>query len=96
MATILPLRQQLTPAVPPESSAEPCDHIHESTSRYDHELKVLTFLLVCPVCHTERVIHSQAYEPHFIPNAGPETATAGASVHELPTRREQPPLRRAA
>jgi hypothetical protein len=44
-----------------------CDHFHESTSRYDHAAKVLTLLLVCPVCGTERVIETLEYEPRFKP-----------------------------
>jgi hypothetical protein len=34
--------------------AVPCDHLHESTSRHDPVEKLLTFLLVCPVCHMHR------------------------------------------
>jgi hypothetical protein len=40
-----------------------CDHICETTSRYDHARKVLTFLLMCPVCGTEQVVESLDYEP---------------------------------
>jgi hypothetical protein len=43
----------------------PCEHLHDSTTRYDHDQKVLTFLLVCPVCRTEKVVDSQHYEPRF-------------------------------
>jgi hypothetical protein len=43
----------------------PCDHLHDSATRYDHDRKVLTFLLVCPVCRTEKVIESRHYEPRF-------------------------------
>ena len=45
----------------------PCDHLHETTTRYDHDQKVLTFLLVCPVCRTEKVIERRHYEPRFRP-----------------------------
>ena len=40
-----------------------CDHLHDSTSRYDAAAKVLTFLLVCPACGIERVVETLAYEP---------------------------------
>jgi hypothetical protein len=42
-----------------------CDHLHDTTSRYDHSAKVLTFLLVCHDCGTERVIERLPYEPGF-------------------------------
>jgi hypothetical protein len=40
-----------------------CDHLHESTSRYDVPAKVLTFLLVCRTCGIERVVETLEYEP---------------------------------
>jgi hypothetical protein len=40
-----------------------CEHLHESTSRYDAAEKVLTFLLVCRTCGIERVIETLDYEP---------------------------------
>ena len=43
---------------------EPCDHLHETTTRYDRARKQLSFLLVCPVCGTEKVVETQHYEPH--------------------------------
>jgi len=42
-----------------------CDHLHDTTSRYDHSAKVLTFLLVCHVCGTEKVIERLPYQPRF-------------------------------
>ena len=45
--------------------AERCDHLHESTSRYDQAEKQLHFLLVCPVCKTERVVDTVDYEPQY-------------------------------
>jgi hypothetical protein len=42
---------------------DPCGHLHETTTRYDHERKLLTFLAVCRICGTERVIETQHYEP---------------------------------
>jgi hypothetical protein len=66
--------------------AAQCDHVHESTTRYDHGRKVLTFLLVCPVCGTEKVVETQRYEPRFEPSP----------VRPLIVRADQRPLRRAA
>jgi ribosomal protein L44E len=57
---------------------QPCDHLHETASRYDHAAKRLELLLTCPVCKTEKVIHSLAYEPRFEPS--------GATVHPLRRR----------
>ena len=53
------------PKRPPQPGS--CDHLHESTSRYDRRRRLLTFLLVCPICATERVIEVQRYEPRFEP-----------------------------
>lgn len=72
----------------------PCDHLHDTTTRYDHVEKQLTFLLICPVCGTERVIETQDYEPRFEPH--PANEPAGATVHQLPIRRHGQPMRRAA
>jgi hypothetical protein len=71
-----------------------CEHLHDSTSRYDRDRKQLMFLLVCPECGTERVVDSIHYEPHFTPH--PPAESAGATVHQLPVRRQSQPLRRAA
>jgi mycofactocin precursor len=46
----------------------PCDHVHDSTSRYDRDRGRLTFLLVCAVCRTEKVIETLQYEPRFQPS----------------------------
>jgi hypothetical protein len=76
----------------------PCDHLHDSTTRYDHDQKLLTFLLICPVCRTEKVIETQHYEPRFQPRPAPQLAdaSAGATIDQLPVRRHEPPTRRAA
>jgi hypothetical protein len=74
--------------------AERCDHLHDATSRYDHDRKQLTFLLVCPVCGTEKVVDTLPYEPRFTPHAVPEST--GATIHQLPVRRREQPVRRAA
>ena len=42
-----------------------CEHVHDSTTRYDHDRKLLTFLLVCSVCGTEKVVETMHYEPRF-------------------------------
>jgi len=55
-----------------------CDHLHDTVSRYDHAAKQLELLLTCPVCETETLIHSLAYEPRFEPSV--------ASVHALNAR----------
>ena len=72
----------------------PCDHLHEATTRYDHVAKLLTFLLVCPVCRSEKVIETCHYEPHFQPH--PATGPAGATLHQLPVQRSGEATRRAA
>lgn len=55
-----------------------CNHLHDTSSRYDHAARRLELLLICPVCKTEKVIHSLAYEPRFEPS--------GATVHPLRQR----------
>jgi hypothetical protein len=65
-----------------------CDHPHDTTTRYDRAAKRLDFLLVCPVCKTEKLIHSLEYEPRFEPT--------GATVHTLrPRDAVQAPCRAA-
>jgi len=44
-----------------------CDHLHDTTTRYEHAAKRLDFFLVCPVCGTEKLIQSVPYEPRFEP-----------------------------
>jgi hypothetical protein len=78
-------------------TAAPCDHVHDSTTRYDHDQKPLTLLLICPVCGTERVIETQHHEPRFEPSpARRADAADGATIHQLPVRRHERPTRRAA
>jgi hypothetical protein len=50
-----------------------CQHLQDTTTRYDRAQKLLTFLLVCPVCDTERVVQTVRYEPHFQSPAGPRS-----------------------
>jgi hypothetical protein len=44
-----------------------CEHLHDSTSHYDPDTKLLTFLLVCPICGIENVVETIEYEPQFTP-----------------------------
>jgi hypothetical protein len=77
-------RRQPTPA--PQ-----CGHLYDTTTRYDHNQKLLHFLLICSVCDTETVIKTQPYEPRFT-----DAAPAGATVHQLPIPRHDLRLRHAA
>ena len=72
----------------------PCDHLHESTTRYDHERKQLSFLLVCPSCRTEKLVQTIPYEPRYEPH--PAVESGHATVYELPRRAGSQPARRAA
>ena len=64
----------------------PCDHLHDTTTRYDPVEKLLSFLLVCPVCGTEKLVETQPDAPRFTPHPAPERPAAGATVHHLPVR----------
>ena len=48
--------------------ARRCRHFHESITRYDHDQKLLSFLLVCRFCGIEKLVHRQPYEPRFEPH----------------------------
>lgn len=54
-----------------------CDHLHDSTSRYDAAEKVMTLLLVCPACGIERVVETLEYEPRAV------WTSAGAAPRQL-------------
>jgi hypothetical protein len=56
-----PFREQ-EPTMTPNRA---CDHLHDTTTRYDHVRKRLTFLLVCADCGTESVVETLSYEPRF-------------------------------
>jgi hypothetical protein len=73
-----------------EVRATPCDHLHETTSRYDRADKQLTFLSVCHVCRTEQVIESVQYEPHFQPHrlGSPTRELSDETAHESGQRRD--------
>jgi hypothetical protein len=40
-----------------------CDHLQDTTSRYDPAEKVLTFIRVCRICGIEQVVETLDYEP---------------------------------
>jgi hypothetical protein len=42
-----------------------CDHLFDTTSRYDRQRKLLTFVLFCPACETETVVETLRYAPAF-------------------------------
>jgi hypothetical protein len=56
-----------------------CNHLYDTTSRYEAESKLLTFLLVCPVCRIEKVVETVEYEPNFV-EYGDRAAAAGQRV----------------
>jgi hypothetical protein len=58
----------------------PCDHLHDTTTRYDPVAKVLTFLLVCPACGTEKVVDTRPYEPRFQPHSLESAGTRAAPL----------------
>jgi hypothetical protein len=47
-----------------------CDHLHETTSRYDAAEKLLTFLRVCRACGIEQIVETLEYEPKLVWTAG--------------------------
>lgn len=57
---------------------QPCEHLHDTTTRYDPVEKQLTFLLVCPLCHTEKVVETQRYEARFEPHPADQPALRAA------------------
>jgi hypothetical protein len=71
-----------------------CDHLHDTTTRYNHDQKLLTFVRVCHACGTEELIDTLPYEPQFKPHAAGESA--GATIHQLPVRRPRHSRRWAA
>jgi hypothetical protein len=42
-----------------------CDHLYETTSHYDADRKLLSFLLVCPACEIEEIVQTIEYAPKF-------------------------------
>jgi hypothetical protein len=46
-----------------------CDHLHDTTSRYDAAEKLLTFLRVCRTCGIEQIVETLEYEPRPVRTA---------------------------
>jgi hypothetical protein len=65
-----------------------CDHLHDSTSRYDAAAKVLTFLLVCRTCGIQRVVETLEYEPKPVWTS---PGTARRQLGVLPVESSIPP-----
>jgi hypothetical protein len=64
-----------------------CDHLHDSTSRYDAAEKVMTFLLVCRTCGIERVVETLDYEPRPVwtsPAAAPRQLAVPPAESSMP------------
>jgi hypothetical protein len=82
----------------PQLERAPCDHMHESTTRYNRHEKRLTFLLVCWTCGIEKVVETVHYQPRFEPHPAtlPAHESAASNVHQLPGHGHESPLRRAA
>jgi hypothetical protein len=57
-----------------------CDHLYDSTSRYDAARKLLTFLLVCPVCEIEEIVQTMEYAPRFTAHGAPAAVAAAAGA----------------
>jgi hypothetical protein len=64
-----------------------CDHLHDTTSRYDAAEKLLTFLRVCRICGIEQIVETVEYEPK--PAWAPQGAVAQVTV--LPVESSIPP-----
>jgi hypothetical protein len=52
-----------------------CDHLHDTTSRYDVAEKLLTFIRVCRTCSIEQVVETLEYEPRPLWAPGGSLAT---------------------
>ncbi|HKP20944.1 MAG TPA: hypothetical protein VJT68_05475 [Thermoleophilaceae bacterium] len=48
-----------------ENTLAACEHLCDTTTRYDRGQKVLSFLLVCAACGTEELVEKVSYEPRF-------------------------------
>ena len=55
-----------------------CEHLCETTTRYDHAQKELSFLLVCAVCGTEELVETVRYQPRFTGHAISEPTRVAA------------------
>jgi hypothetical protein len=65
-----------------------CDHLHDSTSRYDAAKKIMTLLLVCRTCGIERVVETFEYEPKPV---WTRPGTAPRQLAVLPVESSIPP-----
>ena len=61
-----------------ENALARCEHLCQTTTRYDHGQKELSFLLVCAVCGTDELIEAIQYEPRFTEHAIGEPARLAA------------------
>ena len=61
-----------------ENALARCEHLCQTTTRYDHCQKELSFLLVCAVCGTDELIETIQYEPRFTEHAVREPARLAA------------------
>ena len=86
-------RQSIVPVestTPPEMTIEqwrssrrvPCHHLHDTTTRYDCVAEVLSFLLVCTVCGTARVVETGATSRASTPAPTTGAAPRSATPHE--------------
>lgn len=64
-----------------------CDHLHDTTSRYDAAKKLLTFLRVCRTCGIEQIVETLEYEPRPLRTAG----RAAPRLAVLPVESSIPP-----
>lgn len=64
-----------------------CEHLHDTTSRYDAAEKLLTFLRVCRTCGIEEVVETVEYEPK--PVWAPQVGAPRVTV--LPVESSIPP-----
>ena len=70
-----------------------CEHVRDTTTRYDRAQNLLSFLLVCEICGTEQLIQTIRYEPRFEPDGG---ASLIAVTVQLPQERHGQAARTAA
>jgi hypothetical protein len=66
--------------------AQRCRHFHESTTRYDHDQKLLSFLLVCRVCGIEKLSLGSRTNPasSLIPPVGSRREAIGFAGQQQP------------
>jgi hypothetical protein len=57
-----------------------CDHVYETTSRYDADRKLLSFLLVCPVCEIEEIVQTIEYAPKYTAHPAPAALPVAAGA----------------